>query len=150
MLNRLMSKVEMITESGCWIWVGACNTAGYGHLVYMDKGKKRWIDTHRASYLLYRGTILKGLVLDHLCMVKCCINPDHLEAVTAQENNVRKNKHITHCPVGHPYNELNTYFHKRSMKRDCKACRSRRSKATWSQFKMSRINKLPPIPSLTS
>ena len=59
---------------------------------------------HRLSYELFVGPIPEGLELDHLCRVKGCYNPDHLEAVTHQENTRRRSlaKPLkTHCKRGH-------------------------------------------------
>lgn len=133
-------KVIPVTESGCWIWTGACSPNGYGHALIRGGGKKKYRDVHRTSYLLYKGHIPHGMTLDHLCRVKCCVNPDHLEVVTQKENNRRQKAVITHCPQGHPYNEENTYRRKDGKeKRDCKTCRSRRSKAVWLKLKMARV-----------
>lgn len=65
-------------NSGCWLWAGADNGGGYGKF----RGKY----AHRVSYEMRNGAIPEGLHLDHLCRVPCCVNPDHLEPVTNQEN----------------------------------------------------------------
>ena len=63
---------------------------------------------HRAFYMLHVGPIGSGLVIDHLCRTPACVNPDHLEPVTPEENTARGNnflavnKRKTHCPQGHP------------------------------------------------
>lgn len=136
LIERLMRNVEMITESGCWIWMGADKGNGYGMVRYHYKV----FLTHRVSYEFFRGPIPDGLELDHLCRVTFCCNPWHLEAVTHQVNCQRgtggtnqevlnllseiskaRSKSITRCPQGHPYNAENTVIY--SGFRNCRICR---------------------------
>lgn len=69
-------------DNGCWIWVGARSKQGYGNVSVGG----RCLRAHRVSYEVFRGPIPVGLQIDHLCRVRACVNPDHLEAVTQQEN----------------------------------------------------------------
>jgi hypothetical protein len=69
----------------CWVWVARLNRNGYGRLSV--EGDERM--AHRLSYEAHVGPIPPGLVLDHLCEVRCCINPSHLEPVTVQVNTLR-------------------------------------------------------------
>jgi len=66
----------------CWIWKGTKNSSGYGILHIAGYSQM----VHRASYRHYKGEIPRSLEIDHLCRNKLCVNPDHLEAVTHQEN----------------------------------------------------------------
>jgi hypothetical protein len=81
---------------------------------------------HRWAYESEVGPIPIGLTLDHLCKVRRCVRPDHLEAVTLQENLLRgltfqaSNAAKTRCPRGHPYTAQNTRHHCGS--RHCKTC----------------------------
>jgi len=82
---------------------------------------------HRLSYETEIGPIPEGLELDHLCRVRSCVNPLHLEPVTHQENvrrgegaNFWRNK--THCPQGHEYTEENTGISNRNNEK-CRYCR---------------------------
>lgn len=127
-LERFSDKIELGTEpDDCWCWVGTKNEKGYGRF-WLD-GKH--VYTHRFSYQLYKGFIPKGLQLDHLCRNRGCCNPDHLEAVTLQENirrgNGDYNKFKTHCPQGHEYNEENTHIRKTGH-RDCRVCNKLRER----------------------
>jgi HNH endonuclease len=73
--------------SGCWLWTGTVLDNGYAVLWNHDKW--RTVPAHRISYERYRGPIPDGLTLDHLCRVKCCVNPSHLEPVTNRVNILR-------------------------------------------------------------
>lgn len=89
----------------CWLWTGALNSYGYGTLSRWTDGKRRQLRAHRVAYELLVGPIPEGLVLDHLCRVKVCVNPAHLEAVTDRVNIYRAIVMPTHCPHGHRYTD---------------------------------------------
>lgn len=76
-------KAELVDD--CWLWTGFIMWKGYGSLKYFGKPKR----AHRLAYELVYGEVPKGLVLDHLCRNRSCVNPEHLEAVTNQVNIVR-------------------------------------------------------------
>jgi HNH endonuclease len=100
---------------GCWIWTGA-TTGGYG----VVSANGRIERAHRVSYELAYGKIPDGLHLDHLCRVRACIRPDHLEAVTQAENNRRAGEARTQCPAGH---ELPPHAPGKR-RRQCQECKS--------------------------
>jgi hypothetical protein len=77
----------LVDEHGCWIWQMCRNNRGYG--LKWDRDGRRLTVAHRWYYERARGPIAQGLQLDHLCNVKACVNPSHLEAVTPQVNNQR-------------------------------------------------------------
>lgn len=112
-------------NTGCWLWLGYIYPkTGYGDIC-RTKGHEL---AHRFSYRLHKGPIPVGLQLDHLCRVRSCVNPSHLEAVTARTNQLRggdtlaaKNARKTECPRGHPYSGDNLYIERGS--RMCKKCR---------------------------
>jgi len=86
----------------CWPWLGAHREDGYGVIKFDGKMYK----VHRLAYLLAHGELSADLTVDHLCRMKSCINPTHLEAVTQSVNALRYFDHIgrkTHCPAGHEY-----------------------------------------------
>jgi hypothetical protein len=70
-------------DTPCWIWKGGITGSGYGA---MSIGPSSVRSAHVVAYEMYVGTIPVGLVLDHLCRVRICCNPEHLEAVTQAEN----------------------------------------------------------------
>ena len=115
-----------ITECGCWAWMGVITKEGYGRLAIMGKNKL----AHRVSYELVCGPIPEELELDHLCRVRSCINPRHLEPVTRKVNAQRgisgrmlaaRHRAITHCPAGHAYAGYNVRINLAGA-RECRAC----------------------------
>lgn len=129
-VSRFSEKIFPVTESGCWIWDSEVNKShGYG--MFLLNGK--YVRAHRVSYELFKGPIPKGLHIDHLCRVKCCVNPDHLEAVTNRVNVLRGvgatavNARKETCPYGHKYDSIKRTRCKRTkgvqvIQRVCKSC----------------------------
>ena len=70
-------------NTGCWLWIGGREGKGYGE---MRDGLGRVAKAHHIAYRLYKGEIPPGLMIRHKCDVRCCVNPDHLEVGTAQDN----------------------------------------------------------------
>lgn len=102
--ERLAHWTEVDPSTGCHLWAGGRNNVGYALVSIPGRDRKR--TAHRAAYELAKGPIPAGMTLDHLCRVRHCINPDHLEAVTQAENNRRARewrRTATHCPAGHEY-----------------------------------------------
>lgn len=126
MLSGLFWQKVRFTST-CWIWT-ACKRRGYG--AYTVDGKLRV--AHRLVYEEMRGPIPEGLTLDHLCRNRPCVNPDHLEPVTREENVRRWGRTITHCKRGHEFvaGSFRVEISKTGQaRRFCKACVSRRRKA---------------------
>lgn len=93
-------------SSPCWIWTGPVTHQGYGRTSVRGVGYR--VRIHRVAYEAVKGPIPEGLVLDHLCRVRPCCNPDHLEPVTPAEN-TRRGVHVrTHCKYGHEYTPEST------------------------------------------
>lgn len=124
LIERFLNAYIPVTESGCWLWTGSCNNYGYGKILNRNKS----LAAHRLAYELFIGPIPKGLVIDHLCRVPCCVNPDHLEPVTNRENILRGigrtaiNSKKSRCVNGHPFDEPNTTM-RRHGGRECHTCR---------------------------
>lgn len=90
--ERLWPKVSP-QPGGCWHWTGFLDKAGYGRIRSEGGRMGESLLAHRVTYELKYGDIPKGLELDHLCRNRRCVNPDHLEAVTHQENVARGARH---------------------------------------------------------
>lgn len=86
LLARIEKFISPEPMGGCWLWTGTIRK-GYGVVRVSTNGKIPSVrQAHRVVFQINRGTIPDGLALDHLCMVKVCVNPNHLEPVTLQEN----------------------------------------------------------------
>ena len=120
-------------NSGCFIWMGALNYNGYGKmgLGYSAEGNNRMQYAHIAAYEHFIGPVPKGLVLDHKCRMRCCVNPDHLEPVTYRENIMRGEgparvkayfAAMTHCKRGHPLSGENLKIRCSDGARICRTC----------------------------
>ena len=132
--ERFWAKVSPEPNTGCFLWAGAVDRKGYGQYRAGSRrdGTRRTVRAHRLAYEELVGPIPEGLQIDHLCRVRCCVNPAHLEPVTNRENVRRgdlgtKNTAKTHCPAGHPYDEANT--RRSAGKRRCRACDQARQRA---------------------
>lgn len=104
LLAFIESHCMPIPECGCWIWMRRLNDGGYGCL---NRGGEDTL-VHRITFKIRRGPIPEGKDLDHLCRVRSCCNPNHLEPVTRRVNLLRgmapaaHNARKTHCSKGHP------------------------------------------------
>lgn len=111
-------------NSGCHIWMARLDRHGYGRLVV--PGFKTVL-AHRIAYEFECGEIPNGMVLDHLCRTRCCVNPRHLEVTTNRSNVLRgiapaaKNARKTHCKRGHELSGDNLYRW-RGSSRACRIC----------------------------
>lgn len=135
LLDIIMSRTSPEPNSGCWLWTGGVTDRGYAQITRNRRSEL----VHRVIYELTYGPIPLNLQIDHLCRVRCCVNPQHLEAVTAKENINRSklvgktgnkigpkhNFNKTHCPSGHEYNSANTIMY--NGYRYCRVCRDRRN-----------------------
>lgn len=122
--DRILGNIR-VDENGCWRWQRYKHVAGYGWM-WVGNGKCDFV--HRAAYQIWKGPIPDGLVIDHLCRVRDCCNPDHLEVVTYSENTMRgdtvpvRRKNATHCDRNHRYTPETTHI-SASGNRRCKICR---------------------------
>lgn len=120
--RRILERITVSDETGCWLWTAGINGRGYGNIT--ADGRTR--SAHRVAYEEWIGPIPAGLDLDHLCRVRHCVNPDHLEPVTRRENLVRGATLVaeqvarTACPQGHLYDEENTRYE--GSMRHCRRC----------------------------
>ena len=143
-IKRLIRKIERDDVTLCWNFTGCISPQGYGQFW---NGEKHDL-AHRFSYEVHKGKIPSGLVIDHLCMNRRCVNPDHLECVTMGENTKRgtafkalseKYKNKTHCVNGHEYSSENTARNIHG--RYCKICQREKGRE-WKNNNRDRVNEL--------
>lgn len=124
-------RVHINPDTGCWEWTAGLDSDGYAQARF--NGRSRLV--HIITYERAHGPVPDGLELDHLCRVRHCVRPSHLEAVTHRENVLRGEgvaalaAQATHCPSGHPYEGRNLLVFADG-KRRCRACRNARD-AAW-------------------
>lgn len=122
-------------ETGCWIWTGARHPHGYGHF----KVAGAVMVAHRWAYELMRCEIPADLQIDHLCHVRECVNPWHLEPVPARVNVLRgwSPSAVTYrtglCPRGHDMTDA----YQTGGRRACRKCR-RVSQAKYDERRRSK------------
>ena len=121
----IAERLELHTDrsTGCWIWTASTKYNGYGQ---MSVGGRLQL-VHRVSYEAFVGPIPNGYQIDHLCRVRACCNPHHLEAVTPQANVLRSEApgavalRRDLCLYGHPYAEHGVI---RCGRRICRLCQN--------------------------
>ena|SRR5581483_7110375 len=129
-IERFWAQVDKNGPNGCWLWTGALDRCGYS--AFFSRGARIG---HRVAWQLTNGPIPDGMCLDHLCRVRACVNPDHLQPVSAKENTLRgntpagNNAKKTHCIRGHEFTPENTIIRKsyttkgrNGVARQCRTC----------------------------
>lgn len=142
--KRILDKIIPVTESGCWIWMASHYRDGYGCINFNGKN----CAAHRATWTIINGPIPEDRQLDHLCRVRSCVNPNHLELVTQKENILRGtsrsaiNAVKTQCPNGHSFTPDNTYSQHigRRIQRSCKICRRKAFNDWYARSKQGTIS----------
>ncbi len=139
--DEFMDRAIPEPNSGCWLWIGNVDpSTGYGRFGHLNES------AHRASYEMHVRPIPEGLQIDHLCRVRCCVNPKHLEPVTREENlrrglgvgpavrvRVMRDLARTGCRKGHPYPE--DVPREKDGSRKCRECH-RQSQANYMKRKL--------------
>ncbi len=112
----------------CWIWQGAHTADGYGLKWNSDARKSQY--THRIVWEQLVGQIPPGLVIDHLCRVRDCVNPDHLRTLTMLDNIAASpiDRNTKECHAGHIRTEETTLVRPDGT-RSCRPCQAARSRA---------------------
>lgn len=131
--TRLFSKVD--TTGVCWQWTADLTNDGYGRFWYGGLVLR----AHRAVWCLLIGPVPEHLVPDHRCKNRACVNPDHIEWITEEENNRRsgsisaRNARATRCTHGHPFTETNTIWREQKgrMRRECLTCTRAQSRTRY-------------------
>lgn len=121
----LISKVRMNSETGCWEWTASKQPNGYG----IGRRWGRALGAHRIAWVLAGGRLNEWPRehIDHLCRVRHCVNPAHMELVEARENIRRGVSKVavqiaqTHCVHGHPFSGDNLFYDVVG-RRKCREC----------------------------
>ena len=129
LIKEAQEKVRSVVgdPESCWLWPKYLKPNGYGFL--RVAGKNKYV--HRISYEMFVGPIPEDMTIDHLCKVRHCVNPAHMEVVTRGENALRgdspmaKNARKTHCKHGHEFTPENTILVK--LGRQCRSCSREKS-----------------------
>lgn len=131
--DRFWTHVDFDGPDGCWLWTGYVLWNGYGQFIWRQPGLTRFV--HRIAYMLLIGPIPDGHDLDHLCRVRNCLNPWHLEPVTRRTNLLRGEhprmvaSRTGICVSGrHALSGDNVYRHRNGTK-TCLSCRNERQAA---------------------
>lgn len=118
-------------KGGCLIWQGPLDKDGYGSF-YLRRINRR---AHRVAWFSAHGDLPEGMVVNHVCRNRACVNPQHLQAISATESALRDttslgyiNSQKTMCPMGHPYDV--TYGKQRYCS-ICERAKQRRLRAKW-------------------
>lgn len=128
--QRFWSKVDRIAGAPCWLWTGNQFHDGYGQFNVQG----RQLRAHRWAYEAGVAPIPEGLVIDHRCRNRLCVNPDHMEPVTNQENVLRGigisavNARKIRCIHGHEFTTKNTRI-RPDGSRACRECGRLREQA---------------------
>lgn len=128
--QRFHDKYQVDPESGCWEWTAHRSPEGYGTIGWTrEPGDTVSVYAHRLSYEMHHGPIPAGLVVDHMCNNRGCVNPDHLQAITHRANCLRSTSPATRrywlgvCIRGHDMTDpANVYIRKDTGRRQCRAC----------------------------
>jgi len=130
---------KVVVTPGCWLWTGYVGPTGYGQVKW--DGKMRAV--HHIALLIVGSSRPEGLETDHLCFVRRCVNPAHLEWVTHRENIRRSEDRLfggkqgsyqrskTHCVNGHPFDASNTRLvveKAGNVRRRCVTCQNEATK----------------------
>lgn len=122
-----------IKVGDCHIWQNALDKDGYGSFYFMKKLRR----AHRVSYYFSHGNIPKGMVIDHICKKRNCVNPSHLKAVSIKENSLNNslsvgaiNKAKIICINGHPFDR---FYGKQRYCSICQAEKTKRLRKKWAE-----------------
>jgi hypothetical protein len=138
-LERFYGHTMPEPNTGCWLWTSGIDRDGYAQF-FEGRGPGNEQRGHRFAYKQFVGPIPEGLILDHLCRNRGCVNPAHHEPVTNRENVMRGRRPLgerTHCPRGHEFNEVNTHWPKNQRGRKCRRCHAEQERRRRAERKLA-------------
>lgn len=127
-------RVEPCPMTGCWLWTGSLSRGGYGECHAEGASCRK---AHRMVWQRLVGPIPDGMVLDHICRERSCVNPDHLRVVTRRQNALENSLGLTainakrvDCLVcGEPLGYDNRG------RRECRPCANKVRRKWWHRIK---------------
>ena len=129
------AKVDRRAANDCWPWTAQVRKGGYGGF---RMGRRQL--AHHAAVILDGRNIPEGMVVDHTCRNRLCVNPSHLRVVDVRTNTIENsaapaaiNAAKTHCVHGHALSGENLISRKRGG-RDCRACLRARQAKSWKRL----------------
>ena len=122
-LRQMWPKIKV--PDGCWEWTGSCMESGYPNRISVVGADTKGSHSRpqRLMFSWFKYEIPEGFTVDHLCKNRKCVNPDHMEAVSHEENTSRGNKR-SYCKRGHAQTPENRYVYKchGKKKERCRLC----------------------------
>jgi hypothetical protein len=120
--SRFWAKVDK--TGACWLWTAATDAKGYGHFALGTREDGVGL-AHRVAWWLIYGAWPNG-VLDHLCFNPNCVNPAHLDDISAHENTLRGESgrpwRERQCRRGHDWTIPGNVRMRSDGRHECKQC----------------------------